>query len=137
MLTACIVLGMVVFVPSARSWEIIAFAFLSLLLIFDAGSQVVTKRQQKTRQHARLHDLTDDEKSALQEYINHGRRTDRWPTDMGVIAKLAADGILTASSADPHLGQRAFDIQEWAFRYLREHPDLLKTSDDYEPDRLP
>jgi hypothetical protein len=29
---------MVVFVPSTRSWEIIAFTFLSLLLVVDAGS---------------------------------------------------------------------------------------------------
>jgi hypothetical protein len=138
MLIACIVLGMVVFVPSTRSWEIIAFAFLSLLLVVDAGSQVVLRARIKTNRRGRLQDLTDDEKSALQEYINHRRRTVRWPAESGTITTLANDGILLPSgSKQDHVGDLAFNISEWAFRYLMEHPDLLKTSEDYETDRLP
>jgi hypothetical protein len=62
----------------------------------------------------------------------------RWPAESGTITTLANDGILLPSgSKQDHVGDLAFNISEWAFRYLMEHPDLLKTSEDYETDRLP
>lgn len=87
----------------------------------------------------RLHQLTFDEKKLLQSYVRHDARTRRWNIGSGVVGGLAGIGILSQSSS---IGSRAeglaYSINDWAFEYLKAHPELIATPNDTtEPDAFP
>ena len=75
----------------------------------------------------RLHDLTDEEKNVLRDYIHRGSRTHYLEMNNGVTAGLVAAAVI--HQASPMSVRRTifpYNIQPWAWDYLREHPELLE-----------
>jgi len=85
---------------------------------------------------AYLKNLTKKEKKALQAYISQGTKTARWNVDSGVIAGLVGNSVLyRASKYGNAVGGFAFNISDWAWAYLLDHPEYIETpGDDSKPD---
>jgi hypothetical protein len=73
----------------------------------------------------RLHDLTPHEKTILREYIDNETRTQYLSIGNGVVSGLVHEKILYRSANIGNLSGFAYNIQPWAFDYLRQHPELL------------
>ncbi len=87
--------------------------------------------QAKWRRHKakRLHDLTAHEKRILRRYIDQNTRTQYLNIADGVVTGLVHEEILYRSTNIGHLSIGfAYNIQPWAFDYLRQHPELLNSA---------
>jgi hypothetical protein len=75
----------------------------------------------------RLNDLTPEEKQILQKYILGNTRTQDLLIQDGVANGLVAAKILYRSAnVGSMMGGFAFNIQPWAWVYLKENPYLLE-----------
>lgn len=75
----------------------------------------------------RLHNLTDEEKKILREYIYNQTRTCNFPVDNGLVTELEQYTIIYRSSNIGNLRYGvAYNIQPWAWTYLNKHNDLLE-----------
>jgi hypothetical protein len=75
----------------------------------------------------RLNDLTPEEKQILQQYILGNTRTQDLLIQNGVVNGLVAAKILYRSAnLGSSAGSFAFNIQSWAWVYLKENPNLLQ-----------
>ena len=75
----------------------------------------------------RLHSLTPEEREVLRAYIQGDTRTQYLAIEDGVVSGLESAAILyRASNVGGGLRGWAYNIQPWAWDYLREHPGLLK-----------
>jgi len=117
-----------------RAYFGVAFILLTVLLMCRA-IPLVHKRYQGhltlKRWHKRLHDLTPAEKDILREYLYGKTRTVHLDITGGVAAGLeAANIIVRFSSVGYPAGAQeilcAYNIQQWAWDYIRKHPVLLK-----------
>ena len=108
---------------------IAAWAYLLAHLVWWGRARAVavyeSRRQAKIRE-SRLRDLTPEEKHYLAPYIFNNQNTQRFAFDDGVVGGLAAKGILYRSSNLAQPDSIPYNIQPWARRYLREHPELLE-----------
>lgn len=87
-------------------------------------------RAQIKRWERRLHDLTPEERAVLRCYLENDTRTQRFPLDDGAVQELVSFGVLRVASS---LGTRhsfAYNIQPWAWDYLRANPRLLAEPGD-------
>ena len=74
----------------------------------------------------RLHDLTPHEKLILKVYLDQNTRTQYLNIGNGVVTGLVHEEILYRSANIGNLSSGfAYNIQPWAFDYLRQHPELL------------
>lgn len=78
----------------------------------------------------RLHNLTDDEKQILGQYIFEDTRTQLLNIRDGVVTGLIGIRILQpASNIYTFSGDADFNITSAAWDYLQEHPELLLTNE--------
>lgn len=78
-----------------------------------------------------LHDLTREQKKALQAYIYKGSKTARWNVSSGVICEFVAQGVLfLLSRVGDDISGHAFNISDVAWDYLNKHRDLIDTPRD-------
>lgn len=90
----------------------------------------------KRRYVAKLRNLTTEEKQLLCGYILAKQKTQYFPIQDGVVMGLVSDKIIFQSSTLGFMTTGfAFNIQPWAWDYLRKHPELivdesLPTDDD-------
>ena len=90
-----------------------------------AWARLQEQRHKKTRL-ARLHDLSDDEKEVLRHYLQNNTRTHTLDCTDGVATALEhARIIYRASNLSQGYTDFAYNIQQWAHDYLREHPEVL------------
>ena len=131
-------LGLQEFIDDYRKW--IGVAFLVLLGI-ALPNAVESVRQQVSRWRRnrrwlreakeRLHDLTDGEKQVLSGYITDNTRTQNLDMTSGVTSGLVSESVIyQASNLSVGLTIFAYNIQPWAWDYLREHPELLEPAPD-------
>lgn len=75
-----------------------------------------------------LHTLTLGEKEVLRRFINKNTKTQRLDDTSGVVQGLAAMNIIGRASNITLSVRPEFDynIQPWAWDYLKKHPNLLK-----------
>lgn len=73
----------------------------------------------------RLHDLTPDERQVLRAYIENDTRTQYLDLQDGVAQGLAQARIIYRASTLGTLTSFAYNMQPWAWDYLRAHPELL------------
>jgi hypothetical protein len=120
---------------SHKGWLVIGLlASLAWLLTYPiefAGKRVQKAIKQKSaikRRIARLHDLTNEQKRVLSEYIGRRSKSATWAMPSGIIASLAEDGIIYAATRIGDMDAYPYNISEDAWKYLNEHPELLQTS---------
>ena len=75
---------------------------------------------------ARLHQLTNDEKRVLSDYITSQNRIAHWMVFTGTVTLLISEGVLRDTGGEAAYGSRPIAIEEWAFQYLLKHPELLE-----------
>lgn len=76
-----------------------------------------------------LSTLTPDEKNILRYYIVKNTKTQRLPLESGVVAGLEANRIIARATTISDCGTNfAYNIQPWAWTYLRDHKNLIEES---------
>jgi hypothetical protein len=126
-------IGVTRFVNGFRMWIGFAFLISAALLLARAGASVfrdatlrVRQRWILKRRQRRLHQLTPSEKRALAGYIADDTRTQYFQLEDGVIQGLAAECVIArAASVGSIISGFAYNIQPWAWDYLKLHPQLL------------
>lgn len=75
-----------------------------------------------------LHELSPGEKLILRRFIDLNTKTMTLDASSGVHAELEAMGIISRVTEISHGGTRFdYNIQPWARRYLKQHPELLES----------
>ena len=127
-------LGVEGWVAQYRPWIVVAFLLCLYLILarflFILGRSLwkhVSSRRSRKAALARLHCLSNDEKSYLSSYANSGISSLNFHPSDGVPKNLEADGLLLCSSdAQDHNGCVPYTILPLAANYLKLHPELLK-----------
>jgi hypothetical protein len=94
---------------------------------------MITRTLKRRKQRAKLkslqselNNLSLEEKAVLASYIAHNTKTIHLGMNSGLAGGLEAAGIIFRSSNIGSMGTGiAYNIQPWAWDYLREHPELL------------
>ena len=74
----------------------------------------------------KLHNLTNDERRILRDYIGRGTKTQNLSVEDGVVSELESENIIYQSSNIGRLVSGfAYNIQPWAWEYLNKNPELL------------
>ena len=73
----------------------------------------------------RLCTLTEDEKRVLRGYIQEKTKTRVFDIFDGVVGGLENLGVLHKSTGIGQAPHMAYNIDEWAWHYLNEHPETL------------
>lgn len=78
-----------------------------------------------------LDSLTPEEQAILAVYISQNTRTQSLPFNNGVVSGLEEVGVIyRAASVSEFAENFAFNIQPWAWDYLRGHPELLSKAEE-------
>ena len=127
-------LGLYGIVDSYRAW--IGFAFLIFFAVLIAhfvswlgkiARSWVVEYYSIRHGRKRLHDLTDDEKKLLAEYLGYNTRSRFLDFQSGVVNGLVKENVLwRAASSGNLLRGIAYNIQPWAWEYLKQHPELFE-----------
>lgn len=127
-----------------RQWLGIAFlASLALLAVNGCIkiSDTMQNRTRRTKSHERtlkrLRGLTEEEKQILRFYVAKQSKTNVLRVDDGVVNGLAADGIIHLAARQGNIIEGfAHNLDEFAWRYLNEHVELLEgTTNTYRTDK--
>jgi hypothetical protein len=87
--------------------------------------------QADSKRKDRLHNLTGREKTILAPYVHNDFRTRRIPHSDAVARGLADDGVLYRPDVPrDQAGCEAYNIQEWARKYLKDNNHLVGKPDD-------
>jgi hypothetical protein len=110
----------------------IVFTTLSAVEIaakaISVGSTFIKRQLHANEGRKRLRDLTPEEKQVLCNYVLNDTRTQTFQMQDGVIQGLCRDHILyPAAPFGEVLRGMAYNIEPWAWEYLRKHPDLITT----------
>lgn len=128
------VLGVTTFRSSYRSWiglgTFLSSGVLVAGLMFDGwiymrgALQKWTRRAQEIKS---LRELTAHEQECLRHYVYGETLTIHFKSSDGVVLGLADKGLIRPMT---DLGGTVpFNLERWAYDYLRSHPDLLKDAD--------
>lgn len=95
--------------------------------IYKWISQKIEFRVNLKEMHKRLHHLSPDEKEFLAVYIINNTKTQSADISDGVANGLKGLNIIyRASNVAYHFKTFPFNIQPWAWEYLKEHPECLE-----------
>jgi hypothetical protein len=92
----------------------------------------VSMKRALKRAKQRLHNLTEEERNILQNYIGSGTKTQYLDMQSGVVNEMENDFIIYRSSNIGQLEEWSYNIQPWAWDYLNEHLELLFSKDELE-----
>ena len=115
-----------------RLW--LGLAWLGSLSILSAQGlsaavQTTRKRLEWRRNLKRLeqslHNLAPPEKTFLRGYIDNDTRTQKADIMDGVVNGLVAGKVVFRSASVGYGTRFSFNIQPWAWDYLKAHPELL------------
>lgn len=123
-------LGLDLFLNDYRKF-VGVFFLLTVFLLFAHIIGFLKERYEKHKNNKklrkRLFDLTDEEKKVLSQYLDDNTRTEYFNFTDGVILGLVDEYILyRVSNSSDMPPVFPFNIQPWAWDYLRKHPELLK-----------
>ena len=91
----------------------------------------VSEWQAARKRESRLQNLTGREKAILAPYLHNDFRTRRLLHTDPVARGLADDGVLYRPDVPrDEKGYEAYNIQDWARKYLKERMDLVSTPDE-------
>lgn len=115
--------------PEVRFGVECVFALATALSAVAMVEWAVGAGQQTKKERARfrrLHDLTLSEKRVLLPFITEKARTQYVRVDDSVLPVLERDGILARVNSWATNGrQNPYRLEEWAWKYLMNHPQLL------------
>jgi hypothetical protein len=126
-------LGLQEFITAYRMWLGVVFLLLLAATLPTpiqwaascAWSWTKERRAKKARR-ARLHNLSEDEKEVLRYYIANNVRTQTLDCAEGVAPALEQGWIIyRASNVSQGYTDFAYNIQQWALDYIRQHPEVL------------
>ena len=136
--------GLLLFRPEAfgvtmsaeqRFAVVCTFLLSGFLLVSQAGAWAVrgvrkaqAKSNAKGERAQRLKELSPPERAILKLYVDNGTTTRSFSMTDGVVRGLVAKRILYQASNIPKGLQMnlEYNLQEWAWRLLAEHPTLLE-----------
>ena len=133
-------LGLSTLNEQARAWVAVAFILTAALLLGHAAFEAaaITRERWKRRvlqkyRQAELHKLSPEEKAVLAEYLLLDTKTMRLGAGSGVAGGLEASKIVFRSSSIGSMGSGfAYNIQPWAWEYLKRHPEALELQEPEE-----
>lgn len=114
---------------------VVTVAVIRWLSIF--GMAFLNVRGIKRKAIKRLQSLNEDEKQILRFYVSQQTRANTLRFDDGVVQGLVSAGIIYRSTQIGNMLEGfSYNIQDFAWEYLHEHPDLLVGSTNtYRTDR--
>lgn len=121
-----------------------SFGILLLVLIgsifASVAGAVLEKHQTRRFLHSKremLEALSEEEKSLLRKYIVRGTKTLHLPLNHGVVQGLVHTEVIyratTVSNPDYGATAFAYNLQPWAWKYLKAHPEILGPADEGGP----
>jgi hypothetical protein len=127
-------LGLSALNQQARAWVAVSFILSAALLLAHSTFEVAAIGRKKWRsrllkkyRQAELHNLSPEEKAVLAQYIVLDTKTLRLGAGSGVAGGLEASKIIFRSSSFGSMGSGfAYNIQPWAWSYLKQHPEVLE-----------
>lgn len=127
-------LGLADLVAAWRPWFGVTFVGSGAYLISLSLRWIFTSRKSPVREWWRiflykrvLHDLNPQEKKILRDYLADDSVTQYFELQNGVVSGLERKRVLwRASILAAQFTTFPFNIQPWARRYLKRHPELLK-----------
>ncbi len=118
------------FVSTYRQWIGILFlvSFLFVLGdIFNLAGKLIVNIIDHNQSKKKLHNLTDEEKALLSQYIYTRTKTQKLSPMSGVVSGLvSANVIYQASRYGELLRGNDYNMEEWAWDYLQKNKHLLK-----------
>ncbi|WP_166212979.1 super-infection exclusion protein B [Cognatiluteimonas telluris] len=126
-------LGLEAFIATYRMWLGVVFLLFLAATLPTPIQWVATKawewlkeRRGMKARRARLHDLSSDEKEVLRYYLTNNVRTQTLDCADGIAPALERAWIIyRASNVSQGYTDFAYNIQQWALDYIREHPEVL------------
>ena len=106
------------FCLSVIVWNALSLIWGWMWKKYRASQRVASARK-------RLHSLTEMEKGVLRGYIHDKTRTQHFELADGVIGELEDIGVLNKGTNIAHGISMDFNISDWAWDYLNEHPEAL------------
>jgi len=104
---------------------LLCLAFLIVNIIYWIFDKIKKKRVYNTH-IKRLHELTPVEKQYLAPYIAQNTRTQTFEFNDGVVCELETYSIIRRSlSVSLDRGFFPYNIQQWAWEYLKKHPEIV------------
>ena len=97
-----------------------------LAWVFTNPASAVNDWWMVWRLQGRLRDLSPPEKEVLRKYVDQQTTTLTFPLNDGVISDLVGKGILRQASNVSYSFSFAYNLQPWAWRYLRRNPHVLR-----------
>jgi hypothetical protein len=86
----------------------------------------IASRKNLAQLHERLHHLTADERGVLQPFIYAQTRTQNLHWQNGIVVGLEQAQIIYCAASIKRLDLPcAYNMQDWAYTYLTEHPELV------------
>lgn len=127
-------LGLDLFIADYRKYIGVVFLGVNVLLLAHVFSFTYSYFSKKVgdirflrKRRKRLHSLTDEEKSILSGYISNNTRSQDFECTNGVVLGLEMEKIIfRVSSLSSYFTNFPYNIQPWAWEYLKENPELLK-----------
>ena len=123
-------LGLDLFLNDYRKFVGVFFLLTVFLLFAHIIGFLKIKYEKHTNSKKlkkRLFELTVIEKKILSKYIDNNTRTEYFNFTDGVILGLVHEHVLyRTSNISDNPPVFPFNIQPWAWDYLRKHPELLK-----------
>lgn len=105
------------------------FATAAIRAMAEMFGPIIRGRWNLRQWEKELHVLSPPEVGALREYIDNETTTRSFYLSDGVAGGLVGKNILYRASNIGHPGSVSFDynLQPWAWRYLRKHPEILRS----------
>lgn len=127
-------LGLDLFIADYRKYIGVVFLGVNVLLFahifsftYSYFSKIVENILFLQKRRKRLHSLTDEEKSILSGYISNNTRSQDFECTNGVVLGLEMEKIIfRVSDLSSYFTNFPYNIQPWAWEYLKKNPELLK-----------
>lgn len=118
------VLGIVFLVSSALVLSNI------ILYLFSFGKKFYSQKYLEKIRISKLMNLTPDQKDLLYKYIFFDTRTQKFPVTDGNVTELVYYKIIYQASIVGNLDNWPYNIQPWAWNYLKKHEEEIFTDED-------
>jgi hypothetical protein len=131
-------LGLEPILAAHRTWIGVSFILSATLFVSSLGARfidvlkpILVEGWHVYLWKRNLTGLSPPEKRLLAEYLSQDTTTLSHRISEGVVNGLVGKNILYRASNFSHPGSMSFDynVQPWAWRYLRRHPELLKETE--------
>lgn len=129
--------GLTAFVQLGRPWIALVFlaslAVLVSLFVWEVGRWAKKRfdiSQKANRRIVRLGKLTPDEKHILLGYLVKNTKTQYFAITDGVVSGLVSAEIIYQSSANGQPDSWAYNIQPWAWEYLKQHRGMVLSDEE-------